>query len=127
MKPKLLVVDDDGALLAVMKDFFEIQGWDVTGARTGQEGIEAAARTLPEAIVLDVVLPDMKGWDVCRNLREKPATARIPILLMSGARKDDEAVVKGLESGADDYLPKSASLPLVLEKLKTLMRVAPKG
>ena len=127
MNIRILVIDDDARARELLQIVVEAQGWEFLGAGTAGEGLKAAERHKPDAIVLDVVLPDMKGWDVCRRLREIEAVAKTPILLVSGKHKDSEDIVKGLKSGADDYLPKPLRPALLVEKIKTVVRPLPKG
>lgn len=122
MKRKILAVDDDAVILGAFQVFFEAQDWEFHGAGTGEAGLKKAAEIRPDVILLDVNLPDMQGWDICRKIREDQALGAVPILLISGQRKASEDVVEGLKAGADDYLPKPVSFPLLLEKIKTVMR-----
>lgn len=127
MKTRILAVDDDSLILSMVQEIVEMQEWEFEGARCGQEGLEAAARVVPDVILLDVNLPDMRGWDLCRKLRENPALAKTPIVLISGEYKESGDVIQGLQNGADDYLLKPISPLLLVEKIKSILRVIPRG
>ena len=122
MAPKILAVDDDEALLGVMEAFFKAEEWSFRRAGSAKEGLRAASAERPDLILLDVSLPDGKGWDVCRRLRETSGLADIPILLISGQRKDSKDIVEGLRSGADDYIPKPIRFKVLIEKIKAILR-----
>ena len=81
---KLLVVDDSLMLLSFVKDVLLDAGYDVISASTGEEAVRAAQTDLPDLVLLDFILPDMKGDEVCRRLLENPGTAAIPVVYMSG-------------------------------------------
>lgn len=126
MKLKVLAIDDDPLFLSALKVTVEFQEWTFSGARSGKEGVEAAKTVAPDIILLDVSLPDAEGWDLCQQIRAFPATSKVPILLISGQRKDSEDIIKGLKSGADDYLPKPVSPVFLVEKIKTIARTLPR-
>jgi DNA-binding response OmpR family regulator len=114
----ILIVDDDVKLCRLIRDYLEPLGYAVTAAHTGPEGLEAAAREQFSAIILDVMLPGMNGFDVLRNLR---AISNVPVLMLTGRGEEADRIV-GLELGADDYLPKTFSTRELLARLRATIR-----
>jgi PAS domain S-box-containing protein len=111
-------VDDDRKILDLLVELLELEGYDVAAAADGAEGLELAHSFDPNVVVSDVVMPVVGGLELCRRLKEDPRTAYIPVLLISGIRKSDDAGIEGLYAGADDYL----DLPFRNEEL--LVKVA---
>lgn len=114
----ILIVDDDVKLCRLVRDYLEPLGYEVTAAYTGPEGLEVAAREQFSAIILDVMLPGMNGFDVLRNLRAK---SNVPVLMLTGRGEEADRIV-GLELGADDYLPKTFSTRELLARLRATIR-----
>jgi DNA-binding response OmpR family regulator len=114
----ILVVDDDVKLCRLIRDYLEPLGYAVTAAHTGPDGLEVAARQRFSAVILDVMLPGMNGFDVLRNLR---ATSNVPVLMLTGRGEEADRIV-GLELGADDYLPKTFSTRELLARLRATIR-----
>jgi len=114
MLAKLLVIDDDAALNEMLAQGLGARGFEIVTALSGKEGIEAALRHRPDLILLDVMMPEMDGWEVCRRLR---AAMDLPIIMLTA--KDDRAeVVRGFELGVDDYVTK----PFDLRELELRIR-----
>ncbi len=118
-KPLVLVVDDDGELSSMVAALFVREGWDVHTVLTGADGERALAALQPDAVLLDVMLPDANGLDLCRRWR-----ASLPGLglLMFTARGDPMDRVLGLEIGADDYLPKPFEPRELVARVRALLR-----
>lgn len=115
----VLIVEDDAALSRGLKDNFAFQGYNVLLAADGEKGLELAMDAEPDLIVLDLMLPRMNGYEVCRRLRrEKPA---IPILMLT-AKGEESDVVLGLELGADDYVKKPFGVRELLARAEALLR-----
>jgi len=114
----ILIVDDDVKLCRLVRDYLEPLGYEVTAAHTGPEGLATAAREPFAAVILDVMLPGMNGFDVLRNLR---ATSNVPVLMLTGRGEEADRIV-GLELGADDYLPKTFSTRELLARLRATIR-----
>ena len=112
MRTRVLVVDDEPDLLELIHYNLTKAGYDVAGVLSGEEALAHVRSSLPDLIVLDVLLPGLDGLEVCKTLRRNPTTAGIPIVMLT-ARSEDADVVAGLELGADDYLTKPFS-PRVL-------------
>ena len=100
---RILVVEDERSIADLVAEALKRQGYRVETAGDGDQALEAAESTLPDLIILDLMLPKLDGWEVCRRLREEDTTRRIPIIMLT-ARRDEKDVVAGLELGADDYL-----------------------
>jgi len=102
---RILLIEDDYDVAEMLLMYFQSQGYNVHHADTGGDGVDIARQTLPHVILLDVMLPDMDGYDTCIALRNKSLTRYIPILFLT-QRDERAAKVKGLELGADDYVTK---------------------
>src|SRR6185295_4645654 len=99
----VLIVEDDAALLRGLKDNFEAQNYRVRLARNGSEGLSAALADPPDLLVLDIMLPKLNGYEICRALRSRGL--KMPIIMLT-AKGQEEDIVRGLELGADDYVTK---------------------
>src|SRR5271157_4921659 len=115
---QILVVDDDAKLCRLILDYLEPLGYEVHMAHTGPEGLEAALQKPFSAVILDVMLPGMNGFDVLRELRAK---STVPVLMLTGRGEEPDRIV-GLELGADDYLPKTFSTRELLARLRAVIR-----
>ena len=115
---RVLIVDDDRNVLELLVDLLELEGYEVAGASDGAEGVDLAHSFGPDVVLSDVVMPRVNGLELCRRLKQDPQTSSIPVLLISGIRKADEAGIEGLHAGADDYI----DLPFRNEEL--LVKVA---
>ena len=110
---KILVVEDEVNTSELLRRYFEIVGYDVVNAHTGQEAIDMALEHEPEVIILDIVLPDLDGYEVCKRLRSNEKTGKTPIVFLT--TKDERSDrLEGLRLGADDYLSK----PFDVEELR---------
>ncbi len=117
---KILVVEDDPNLLAALKYNLSRESYDVVTAADGVEALEVARRERPELILLDIMLPELSGYEVCRILRKETA---VPIMMLTARTEDVDRVV-GLEIGADDYVPKPFSMRELLARVRALLRRA---
>ena len=115
---RVLIVDDDPLLQRSLALFLTIRGYEVEGAMTGREALEAFARRRPDLIVLDLGLPDRDGSEVCLRVRQESA---VPIIILS-ARAGDQDKVSALEQGADDYISKPFSSEVLLARLRAALR-----
>jgi PAS domain S-box-containing protein len=115
---RVLIVDDDSKILDLLVELLELEGYEVAAAAVGAEGLELAHSFVPDVVVSDVVMPVLGGLELCRRLKEDARTAYVPVLLISGIRKSNDAGIEGLYAGADDYL----DLPFRNEEL--LVKVA---
>ena len=125
MKPetRLLIVDDNTATRYALRRRMERQGFTVSEAGTGTEGLAMIAEQVPDALILDVNLPDMSGFDIVRQLRAAPRTALLPVVHVSAASIQTGDIVTGLEAGADAYLVHPVDPDVLLATLRTLLRV----
>ena len=117
----VLVIDDEESIVDLIKLGLKYEGFEVVAASDGEEGIAAAQRTNPVFIILDWMLPDMDGLEVCRLLRSNPTTLDIPILLLT-AKDEVGSRVEGLNTGADDYLTKPFSFEELVARIRAILR-----
>lgn len=121
MKPKILVVDDEPDAVELVQFNLKGAGYDVVTAADGEEAIEKARTTFPNLIVLDLMLPEVDGLEVCKILRRDPRTAGIPIIMLTAKAAEIDRVL-GLELGADDYVTKPFSPRELVLRVKRLLR-----
>jgi len=119
----ILVVDDDSEVREIVRARLEREGFSVREAISGADALARAAEQLPVLIVLDVVLPDLNGLQVCRRLRAVPATRAVPIIMLT-ARGDEVDRIVGLELGADDYVTKPFSPTELVARIRAVLRRA---
>jgi two-component system OmpR family response regulator len=117
---KILIVEDDSSLLATLKYNLQKDGYNVTTAIDGAEAVEIARKVKPDLILLDVMLPKMNGFEVCRILRKEMI---VPILMLTAKAEETDKVV-GLEIGADDYMTKPFSMRELLARVRAMLRRA---
>ena len=115
----VLIVEDDPTMLRGLKDNFEFEGYKVVTATDGDSGLKAALRAIPDLIILDLMLPKINGYEVCRFLRQEKLEMPVLILTAKGQESD---VVLGLKLGADDYVTKPFSIKEVLARAEALLR-----
>jgi two-component system, OmpR family, phosphate regulon response regulator OmpR len=118
MAERLLIIDDDARLAAMVSDYLTAAGFVVDRRFTGGEGLAAIERETFDAVILDVMLPDIDGFEVCRKIR---ARAQIPILMLTARGEEMDRIV-GLEIGADDYLPKPFNPRELQARLRAILR-----
>ncbi len=121
MAEKILVVDDDVDSLKLIGLMLQRQGYEVSAAGTGGQALTRAEAEQPNLIILDVMMPDMNGLDVCKRLRQNPKTARIPIIMFTAKTLIDDKV-KGFEAGADDYLTKPTHPAELASRVKAILQ-----
>ncbi|MCA9979601.1 MAG: response regulator transcription factor [Anaerolineales bacterium] len=117
---KILVVDDEANIRDLAQMYLEQAGFDVTTAVDGQTALETAQQTSPDLVVLDLMLPEIDGWEVCRRLRTQSDT---PIIMLT-ARDDDIDKIVGLEMGADDYMTKPFNPRELVARVRAILRRA---
>ncbi len=120
-KSTILVVEDESDIAELIAYNLEREGFKVESALSGEEGLSKARKNLPDLIILDIMLPEMNGLDVCRALRSDQATQRIPIIMLT-ARNEDIDIVTGLEVGADDYITKPFSPRVIIARVRSVLR-----
>jgi two-component system phosphate regulon response regulator PhoB len=120
---RVLVVDDDPDINEVVQEGLRSSGYDTVGALTGNEALAEVERRCPDLILLDQMLPDIDGIEVCRRVREEPRTRRVPIMFVT-ARSGAESRVRGLALGADDYVTKPFSMRELVLRIGAVLRRA---
>jgi two-component system phosphate regulon response regulator PhoB len=123
MKPKVLVVEDEEALSVLLRYNLESEGYDVETVNRGDEAEIRLKENLPDIVVLDWMLPGLSGIELCRRLRARAETERLPILMLT-ARSEEAERVRGLSTGADDYMVKPFSVPEFVARVRALLRRA---
>ncbi len=119
MEQRILIVEDEKEMARGLRDILEFEKYDVSVAATGREALQAIGRREPDCIILDLMLPDQSGYEVCAEVRRKMVNT--PILMLT-ARAQDYDKIRGLEVGADDYLTKPFSVGELLARIKALLR-----
>ena len=122
VKAKILIVDDSADILEILADFLEAKGYVTCTADNGSKGLAQIERERPDLVLLDVMMPDMKGYEVCRRIRENPATAFLPVIMLTGMDANVERI-NGIEAGADDFLSKPPNQPELLARVRSLIRI----
>lgn len=117
--PSVLIIEDDPALLRGLKDNFESQDYCVCLARDGREGLSAALANPPDLLLLDIMLPKMNGYEICRAVRTRQL--QMPIIMLT-AKGQEEDIIRGLELGADDYVTKPFSIRELLARANAFLR-----
>jgi len=120
MHPTILVVDDEKDILELLKYNLEKDGYRVLTAQNGKEALKLA-RQNPELVVLDIMMPELDGWEVCKAIRKDPATSKIPIIILT-ARDSEVDEVVGLELGADDYITKPVKVRTFLARVRRALK-----
>ena len=119
MPKKILIIEDDPGILLSLKDEFESEGYTVSTAEDGEKGLEIAKQQKPDLIILDIMLPVLDGYEVCKRLRMEGNTT--PIIMLTVKDKEIDKVL-GLELGADDYVTKPFSLRELMARVKAVLR-----
>lgn len=121
MIPQVLVVEDEADLVELLRYNLEAEGFGVAAAQDAEEAMLRIAERKPDIILLDWMLPGTSGIEICRRLRARPETATVPIIMVT-ARGEEEERVRGLATGADDYMVKPFSIPELLARVNALLR-----
>src|SRR5512142_455219 len=121
MKPSVLVAEDEGALVTLLRYNLEREGYRVLEAMDGEEALLVAAEERPDLVLLDWMLPQLSGIEVCRRLRAKQETRNVPIIMLT-ARGEETDRIRGLDTGADDYLTKPFAMTELLARLRAVLR-----
>jgi len=125
-KRKILLIDDEVSLLEVIKTNLEIEGYEVVTEMSGETGLVSAVVDQPDVILLDIMMPDVDGWEICQRLRSDPRTKYIPVIMLT-ALDETQHVVKGFECGADDYLAKPFDNAELFARIKSVLTKASRG
>src|SRR6266571_6808438 len=117
--PSVLIIEDDPVLLRGLRDNFESQAYRVNLARDGREGLSVALANPPDLLLLDIMLPKLNGYEICRAIRAKQL--EMPIIMLT-AKGQEADIIRGLELGADDYVTKPFSIRELLARAKAFLR-----
>jgi len=120
-KERILVVEDDEDIQQLLKYNLAKEGYQVTGAASGEEAIKVLKSNLPDLVLLDLMLPGIDGLEVCRLLKREARTSQVPIIMLT-AKGEEADIVTGLELGADDYITKPFSPRVMLARVRTALR-----
>ena len=120
-RPLALVVEDEAALLTMLRYNLEKQGFRVEEAGDGQEALTRLGELTPDIVLLDWMLPSISGIELCRQIRRRPATRDLPVIMVT-ARTEDADAVRGLNTGADDYITKPFSIEALVARMRALLR-----
>ena len=118
MSKKILIVEDDGNIRELLRLYLEREGYEITEAANGEEGVELWRKINPDMILLDVMMPIMNGWQVCKIIRKE---SKVPIIIMT-AKGETFDKVNGLEMGADDYIVKPLEMREVIARVRAIFR-----
>lgn len=119
---RILVVDDTPQNVKLLADLLRSRGYTVATAASGEEALESIARQPPDLVLLDIMMPGINGYEVCRKIRENPATALLPVVLATSLDPNQERV-KGIEAGADDFLAKPVNQAELFARVRSLLRI----
>ena len=119
-KRKILIVDDEKELVKLITFNLAIAGYDVLSAKNGIEALEISEQENPDLIILDIMLPRIDGWEVCRRLKQNPRTSNIPIIMLSALSEVDDKL-KGFDLGTDDYVTKPFSPRELVVRVKRVL------
>jgi two-component system, OmpR family, phosphate regulon response regulator PhoB len=122
-KPHILVIEDEAALVEMLRYNLEKEGFKVSAANDGEEALTAVDEQRPDLLILDWMLPLVSGLEICRQLRRKPDTRDLPIIMLT-ARGEEADRVRGLEVGADDYVAKPFSPSELIARVRAVLRRA---
>lgn len=124
-KKKILIVDDEVQIVNVITRLLSEAGYEVRKASGGKEAIEKIAEEQPDLVLLDINMPDMDGFEICRKLRSDPANDSLPIIMLTG-KEEPSNIVRALEAGADDYVFKPSGKEELFKKIKSSLSQAEK-
>jgi DNA-binding response OmpR family regulator len=116
---RILIIDDEPDMARGLRDILEYEGFEAISAASGEEGLAELGREPPACIILDLMLPDMSGYEVCERIRRQGS--RVPIIMLT-AKAQDYDKIRGFQAGADDYLTKPFSVGELLARVKALLR-----
>jgi len=120
-KIKVLIIEDEKDILELLKYNFSKEGYQVTTASTGEDGYRLVRKYIPDIIILDLMLPGIDGFEVCKLIKKDSKTEHIPIIMLT-AKSEEADIVTGLEVGADDYVTKPFSPKILIARVRSILR-----
>ncbi len=121
MQRTLLVVDDEPEIVRMVAKIFEARGHRVVTGKDGQEALDLVAKERPDLLLLDLDLPKLDGWEVCRRLKADPALRGLPVVMMTAAHVSQEAAQRGIDAGADEYVQKPFLRDVLVHNVERLL------
>ncbi|QXM07063.1 response regulator transcription factor [Crassaminicella indica] len=121
MKRSVLIIEDEINIIELLRINLENYGFDVMTAMTGEEGLEKTLKEFPDIILLDIMLPGMDGFEICKRIRREKTTSKIPIIMLT-AKSEEMDKVLALEIGADDYITKPFGIRELVARIKAVLR-----
>jgi DNA-binding response OmpR family regulator len=122
--PRILIVDDDPVIVRLLQINFRLEGYEVRAAFRGEDALEAVRQQTPDVVVLDVMMPGVDGWEVCRRLKADPAMEHVPVIFVS-ARAQDEDRERGYALGVDEYVTKPFDPSHLVEVVRRVLADEP--
>ncbi len=119
-KYRILIVEDEESLLKLESILFASKGYNVTGVMDGKAALKEIETNRPDLVVLDIMIPEIDGFEVCRQIKENPETSHIPVVMLT-AKKNSQDVARGTEVGANAYLTKPFKSAKVIEVIENLL------
>jgi len=119
---RILVVEDEQANLATIRDLLNFEGYEVLEARNGRDGVEVATANKPDIILLDMRMPEMDGYEVARQLKTGPETKEIPIIALTGNAMDEQRR-EAMDAGCDDFIAKPVDFDNLLDRITVALKV----
>ena len=119
-KKKILIVEDEESLLKLESILLTSKGYEVRGVANGRAALDAIAAETPDLVLLDIMLPEIDGFEVCQRIKENPATAKIPVVMLT-AKKSREDMARGEKVGADWYITKPFKSAMVIETIQRFL------
>ena len=119
-KNRILIVEDEESLLKLESILLSSKGYNVTGVMDGRSALDEISANPPDLVILDIMLPELDGFEVCRQIKENPATKNIPVVMLT-AKKNSQDYARGMEMGADAYMTKPFKSAKVIETIEGLL------
>ncbi len=117
---KILFADDEPDIAAIVKRKLELEGYEVIVKTNGRQALAALQEVKPDLVILDVMMPEMNGWDVCRKMKENESTGSIPVIILTAKTQNMDELMS-YESGADRYVSKPIDFPLLINAVEELL------
>jgi two-component system phosphate regulon response regulator PhoB len=119
--PRILIIEDERPLVEILQINLAREGFETSSARDGAEGLKLAQTTVPDLILLDLMLPGRSGLDVCRDLKSSPITKKIPVIMITAKSEESDQLI-GFATGADDYVTKPFSVKVLIQRIRRELR-----